>query len=89
MEQRIRKMYRQDVRISLGFTIFLWLVLFYVMYSLNVVVPEMREKAVIIACGVLVACYATVTIFAVINHLTRNRDELYSEEINCELKADH
>lgn len=88
LEEKIKKLYTQDRLVIFGFMVFLWIIMLFVMAQVSGLAPSATVRTIILVCGVLVAVFATGSLFAVFVHLKNNREELYSEDIMCALKRE-
>jgi len=83
MEEKIKRMYRGDANLIIAFTIFLWIVLIYTMIIVNSLAPSHTVRIVAISAAVIAGVAATTALIAVLGHLKKNKQELYSEDITC------
>lgn len=81
MENKIKKMYRQDCSVIFLFMIVMWVILTYVMIQINSIVSNHSVKSLILFIGITVGFFATAALIAVLTHLRKNRTQLYTEEI--------
>jgi len=81
MDKTTRDKLRRDVLIVLGFVLFLWVTMCFLMFSVLTAVGPSRAKTTIIVIGVAVLLFATLSLVALIVHLRRHRDEMYAEEL--------
>jgi len=81
MESRIKKMYIQDFSLVIVFLVVLWITLIYIMISILSILTTPFAVASILITGLLVGLSASLTLFALIKHLKKNKNALYMEEI--------
>lgn len=81
MEKKIQKMLRQDRFIVMLFTSGLWMLIGYVMLQVLSVTETMAPRIIIVLAGVMACAFSTASSVAVLSHLKRNRDSLYTKEI--------
>jgi len=81
MEEKIKKMYRGDSNLIIAFTIFLWIVLIYTMIVVSGLAPDNTVRIAAISAAIVAGVTATTALLAVLGHLKRNKQELYTEDI--------
>lgn len=81
MENTIKKMLKRDISVVLGFLVFLWVTMCFIMLSILTAVGSSQAKNTIIAIGVVSLLLATVSLVMLVLHLRKNREEIYAEEI--------
>ncbi|MEL7566695.1 MAG: hypothetical protein AAGU27_17695 [Dehalobacterium sp.] len=81
MEEKIKKMYRGDSNLIIAFTVFLWIVLIYTMLVVSGLAPDHTVRIAAIGAAVVAGAAATTALMAVLGHLKRNKQELYTEDI--------
>ncbi|GAA0181675.1 hypothetical protein SH2C18_41770 [Clostridium sediminicola] len=81
MEKKIKKMYNQDCAIIFLFMIGLWTILIYVLMQINSVVANQSVRTLIFFIGIIAGTFAIAALMAVVNHLRKNRTQIYTEEI--------
>jgi len=81
MDKTSGMMLRRDVAVVLGFMVFLWVTMGFLMYSILTALGPSRAKNVIIAIGITVLLLATLSLTALILHLRRHCDTIYVEEL--------
>ncbi|MEL7566070.1 MAG: hypothetical protein AAGU27_14445 [Dehalobacterium sp.] len=83
MQDKINKMYRGDSNLIIAFTIFLWIVLIYTMIIVSGLAPDHTVRIVAIGAAIIAGVAATTGLLAVLGHLKKNKQELYTEDIIC------
>jgi cell division protein FtsW (lipid II flippase) len=83
MENKIKKMYHQDDATVICVLIALWAVLIYAIIQIATIAPDHMTAVVIAAIGIAAGSFATASCIAVLVHLKKNKNKLYSEEINA------
>ncbi len=84
MKERIAKMFKIDVLAIFFMMGVLWIVIGYVLFLLLSTFKELNIRIAVTFAGVSVTVFATSVMLAVINHLKRNKDEIYMEELRHE-----
>ncbi len=82
MEIKIKKLFRQDIAAILFMLAALWTVLIYAMTQIIKIAPDPANGIAISMIGVVAGLFATASMIAVLVHLRKNKNKLYSEEIN-------
>ena len=75
------KMYRQDTGLVVIFIILVWLVLGFVLISISGLAPDDLIRNVILVTGSIAGIFVTSALIAVLVHLKKNQDSIYSEEL--------
>jgi FtsH-binding integral membrane protein len=83
MENKIKKMYYQDITTVICILTALWAVLIYAITQVITIAPDHTTAMVIAAIGIVTGSFATASCIAVLVHLKKNKNKLYSEEINA------
>lgn len=83
MEEKIGKMFRRDCALIIGFMVFLWVVLAYVLKIVSGLTDDPAVKTVAMGAGIIAGIAATSGMVAVISHLKNNKKELYTQDITC------
>lgn len=81
MEQFVRRMFARDISVVVGFMVFLWVTMGYLVYSILTTVSDPQTRAVITAIGIVTLLFATLCLLALMAHLRRHRDAMYAEEL--------
>jgi len=81
MDKITRKMMRRDVWVVLGFGVFLWVTMSFLLYAIFSAVNPSYTRALLIVIGVATLLFATLSLVALILHLRRHRREIYAEEL--------
>jgi hypothetical protein len=74
-------MLRRDVLIVLGFAVFLWITMCFIMLAILHAVGASNAKNILIAIGVITLFFATASLGALILHLRKHSTEMYAEEL--------
>lgn len=82
MESKIKKLFRQDIAAILFMLAALWIVLIYAMTQIMQITTDPATGIAISMIGVVAGSFATASLMAVLVHLRKNKNKLYSEEIN-------
>lgn len=81
MDKLKDRLYLSDRTTTVGFMVFLWLILGYTLYCLKLTIVNPLVLTVVFTAGISAGVLATLTMLAVLDHLRRHKDELYNEEI--------
>jgi hypothetical protein len=81
MESKIKRMFLLDLIMIIAFLVFLWITLACIMISIISIMNTVLVKAAILSVGISVVFFASLTLLALVNHLRKNRNKLYMEEI--------
>lgn len=81
MERAVNKMFIRDVAIVVGFVVFVWVIMCFIMSSVIGAGGPSHIRTILVTAGVAVLLLATLSLSALIGHLRRKRDEIYTEEI--------
>jgi len=81
MLDKIRKMLARDVTIIIGFALFLWVTMCFIMLRILEAVGYSHTRSIIIGIGVVTLFFASLSLAVLIAHLRKNRQEVYTEEI--------
>jgi 4-hydroxy-L-threonine phosphate dehydrogenase PdxA len=82
MESKIKRMYHQDNVIVICMLVALWAVLIFTITQVVRISPDHATGIMIAAIGIVTGSFATASCIAVLVHLKKNKNKLYSEEIN-------
>ncbi|MCE5241589.1 MAG: hypothetical protein ABFD98_13600 [Syntrophobacteraceae bacterium] len=81
MEQQIRRMYLGDCALIVVSVIFLWLVLLGIMSAVGRLGAEGNVLTAALCAGTTAGLAATVSLLALLRHLNRKKQDIYSEDI--------
>lgn len=84
MGEKIARMFKIDVMAIFFVMAVLWAVIAYVVVLLLSTFKDLNIQIAIATAGSLVTIFATSVMLAVINHLKRNKEEIYTEELRHE-----
>lgn len=79
--EKMDKMYRQDTGLVIVFIIFVWMILGYVLMSVSSLAPNDLIRNVTLVAGMMAGIFVTISLFAVLVHLKKNRVGIYREEL--------
>ena len=74
-------MFIRDALVVLGFLVFLWVTMCFMIFAICIAVGSSPAKNVIIAVGVLALLFATLSLVALICHLYKHKQTIYAEEM--------
>lgn len=74
-------MYRKDLILITTFIVFLWATLLYVLMGINSLALHYSIRIIVFISGGLAGVFSTISLVAVIRHLSMNRISLYTEDI--------
>jgi hypothetical protein len=83
MEKRILKLYRRDCALIIISVMALWLVLLSVMAAVSSLGVGQIISVIALGSGITAGTVATVSLFALLRHLRKNQQDIYSEDILC------
>jgi|GEM_PF-876736 len=81
MDKITRKMMRRDVWVVLGFGVFLWVTMSFLLYAIFTAVGASHTRTALLAIGLATLLFATLSLVALLLHLRRHRLEIYAEEL--------
>jgi len=81
MKGEYQGIFRRDVLLLRSFTVFMWIVMLYVFFSVFDATPGMNAKVIISIVALVLVAFATCAIVAVYKHLKCNGSHLYEEEM--------
>ncbi|TGE31829.1 hypothetical protein [Desulfosporosinus sp. Sb-LF] len=81
MEEKILKMHFRDRSLMTAFILFLWVVLIYTMTVVSKLAPTATVRLIALTVGMIAGLSVTSASIAVLAHLKKHRNELYSEDI--------
>ncbi len=81
MNKKIKKMYIQDYSTILAFVSLFLIFLMIVIKNVYMIAPDNATKTIIILSGVIISAFAVASSIAVIVHIKKNKESIYSSEI--------
>jgi uncharacterized membrane protein YbhN (UPF0104 family) len=81
LEKKINKLLFRDCAIIVSILGVLWCILCFVMVQISAIMPNHAARIGIMSAGIIAGTFATAASAAVFIHLSRNRKELYSQEL--------
>lgn len=81
MDEKIRKMHFRDRSLMIAFIVLLWVVLINIMIVVSNLAPTASIRITALAVGIIAGLSVTSAVIAVLAHLKKHRNELYSEDI--------
>lgn len=81
MDKTTKRMLLRDVLIVLGFGVFLWITMCFIMLAILHAVGASHTKNILIAIGIITLIFATLSLVALILHLRKHSTEMYAEEL--------
>ncbi len=81
LEERIKTMHRNDVRIAWGFVAGLWLAVIFVALATWDLAPSGGARGMLLVAGAVILVFNTAAIIAMLRHYREDRDFMYGLDI--------
>lgn len=81
LKKKIQRLFISDCTAIVTAMIALWAMIMFAMTSVRAIAPTRVVATFIFASALLICIFGTVSLAAVLIHLKRNRDAIYTEDI--------